>query len=57
MPAEAPATRRRKKETQYSTYLEGQLYEAKPRVDNFSQSEAFFQTVNKNLICMAERVS
>ena len=56
-PSTSRQTCRKKKETNYNTYLAGQLYEAKPRVDNFSQSEAFFQAVNKNIICMAERKS
>ena len=31
------------------------MYEAKQKVDNFSQIDAFFNAVNRNVICMKER--
>jgi hypothetical protein len=36
--------------TKYSTFLDGQMLEAKPRIDNYSQVEPFFDTLtNKNI--------
>ena len=34
----------------YSTYLNGQMLEARSKIDNYSQSESFFDTmINKNV--------
>ena len=36
--------------TKYSTFLDGQMLQAKPRIDNYSQVEPFFDTLaDKNI--------
>lgn len=50
MPSQSIYTPDRRFSTKYSTFIEGQMLEAKPRVDNYSQVEPFFDTLTNKQI-------